>query len=86
MFVHLIYLGSDVTSYLLGTDRKMFKDLRGQVMLHDMYTTIPTYHPSYALRMGGVESKQWDMMVEDFKLAKEMVKNPIPTCGCDDEY
>ena len=73
----LIYLGSDVTSYLLGTDRKMFKDIRGQLMLHDMYTTIPTYHPSYALRMGGVESKQWDMMVDDFKLAKEIVDNPV---------
>jgi uracil-DNA glycosylase len=31
---------------------------------------VPTYHPSYLLRGGGTQHKQFNKVIEDFELAK----------------
>lgn len=67
----IMTLGADATNGLLGNplDTKI-GDLRGRA--HDYMGThvVPTYHPSYLLRGGGVNHKQYSKVKEDFELAK----------------
>ena len=67
----ILTLGADATNGLLGNplDTKI-GDLRGRA--HDYMGThvVPTYHPSYLLRGGGVNHKQYSKVKEDFELAK----------------
>ena len=67
----ILTLGADATNGLLGNplDTKI-GDLRGRA--HDYMGThvVPTYHPSYLLRGGGVQHKQYSKVIEDFELAK----------------
>lgn len=67
----IITLGGDATNGLLGLplDTKIGQ-LRGKAHDYlDMYV-VPTYHPSYLIRGGGVQHKQYDKVIEDFELAK----------------
>jgi DNA polymerase len=67
----ILTLGADATNGLLGNplDTKI-GDLRGKA--HDYMGThiVPTYHPSYLLRGGGVQHKHYGRVKEDFELAK----------------
>lgn len=67
----IMTLGGDATNGLLGSplDTKV-GDLRGRA--HDYMNThvVPTYHPSYLLRGGGTQHKQYERVKEDFELAK----------------
>jgi len=67
----ILTLGADATNGLLGNplDTKI-GDLRGRA--HDYMGThvVPTYHPSYLLRGGGVQHKQYGRVKEDFEMAK----------------
>lgn len=67
----IITLGADAANGLLGNplDTKI-GDLRGRA--HDYMGThvVPTYHPSYLLRGGGVQHKHYSRVKEDFELAK----------------
>jgi len=72
----IVTLGADATNGMLGNplDTKI-GDLRGKP--HDYMGThiVPTYHPSYLLRGGGVKHKQYDKVKEDFELAKLIWEN-----------
>lgn len=67
----IITLGADATNGLLGLplDTKI-GELRGKA--HDYLNThvVPTYHPSYLIRGGGTQHKQYGKVIEDFELAK----------------
>lgn len=67
----ILTLGADATNGLLGNtlDTKI-GELRGRA--HDYMGThiVPTYHPSYLLRGGGVQHKHYSRVKEDFELAK----------------
>jgi uracil-DNA glycosylase len=65
----IIALGKDVSNYLLGTKLEM-KDMRGKA--HDYIggmKIVSCYHPAFIVRSGGIVSKYFGTMVEDFKLA-----------------
>ena len=69
----IVTLGADASNSLLGRRlgtpiggvRSIFFDYGENVKI------MPTYHPSYIARMGGVGSKCFNVVLEDFKLAKE---------------
>jgi DNA polymerase len=67
----IVTLGADATNGLLGNplDTKI-GSLRGKAHLYMNTHVVPTYHPSYLLRGGGVEHKHYSRVKEDFELAK----------------
>lgn len=67
----IMTLGADATNGLLGNplDTKI-GDLRGRAHGYMGTHVVPTYHPSYLLRGGGVNHKQYSKVIEDFELAK----------------
>jgi DNA polymerase len=67
----IMTLGADATNGLLGNplDTKI-GNLRGHAHAYMGTHIVPTYHPSYLLRGGGVKHKQYERVIEDFKLAK----------------
>ena len=66
-----VTLGADATNGMLGNplDTKV-GDLRGKPHVYMGTHIVPTYHPSYLLRGGGVKHKQYGKVKEDFELAK----------------
>lgn len=69
----IMTLGADATNGLLGNplDTKI-GDLRGRAHGYMGTHVVPTYHPSYLLRGGGVKHKQYSKVKEDFELAKSI--------------
>jgi len=69
----IVTLGADATNGVLGNplDTKV-GDLRGKAHVYMGTHVVPTYHPSYLLRGGGVNHKQYSKVIEDFKLAKNI--------------
>ena len=67
----ILTLGADATNGLLGNplDTKL-GDLRGRAHAYMGTHVVPTYHPSYLLRGGGVQHKHYSRVREDFELAK----------------
>jgi DNA polymerase len=67
----IITLGADSTNALLGLplDTKI-GSTRGRA--HEYFNThvVPTYHPSYLIRGGGIKHKHYGRVIEDFELAK----------------
>jgi DNA polymerase len=67
----IITLGADSTNALLGLplDTKI-GSTRGRA--HEYFNThvVPTYHPSYLIRGGGIKHKHYSRVIEDFELAK----------------
>ena len=72
----IITLGADSKNALLGLplDTKI-GSTRGRA--HEYYNThvVPTYHPSYLVRGGGVKHKHYSRVKEDFELAKFIYKD-----------
>lgn len=70
----ILTLGKDATYSLLGLDNKLtLSKVRGKVF--DFYSgakIVPTYHPSFLLRGGGVDHKNYRDVVDDFVLAEEI--------------
>lgn len=67
----IITLGADASNALLGQplDTKI-GNMRGKPHKYaDNMYVIPTYHPSYIVRGGGVKHKHYDRVVGDFELA-----------------
>jgi len=67
----IITLGADASNGLLGHPlTTKIGSLRGRA--HDYMGThvVPTYHPSYLARGGGVYHKHYSRVKEDFELAK----------------
>lgn len=72
----IITLGKDASSTLLNMPDATMGSMRGKVYGYGRshYTrVIPTYHPSYLLRSGGKNSKQYDKVISDFTLAKDLL-------------
>lgn len=65
----IITLGASATEAILGPGEGITKR-RGKVSKYNDISVIPTFHPSYLLR----NPKAKDIVVEDLKLAKEILK------------
>lgn len=73
----IVTLGADASQSLADSDLPIGK-LRSNIFYHNNEEAfpnldtviIPTYHPSYLLRGGGVKSDNYPKVIEDFELAK----------------
>jgi uracil-DNA glycosylase family 4 len=75
----IITLGADSSRSLcdLAGNIPMYK-MRGRALYHSKETMIvPTYHPSYLLRKGGIESDAYKEVMKDFELAKKCLKEMV---------
>lgn len=69
----IITLGADASQNLVDSNLPIGK-LRGKVLYYtNSIIIVPTYHPSYLLRGGGVESENYPKVIADFELAKKCV-------------
>lgn len=69
----ILTLGKDASITLLGLDNKTpLSQIRGQVFLYGVSRIIPTYHPSFVLRKGGKTSKEYQVVLNDLLVAKEL--------------
>lgn len=69
----IIGLGGDVCNFLVDRDSKI-----GQMRVRGGYhymgaKFIPTYHPSYLARGGGIKHRHFNIVVEDFKRALKYI-------------
>lgn len=66
----VVTLGNFATKYVLNTATGITR-LRGQV--HDWHgrTVIPTFHPAAILHGGGEKSRQFELLLEDFRLVRD---------------
>lgn len=72
----IITLGADATNALLGLslDTKI-GDNRGKALkYYDEIYVVPTYHPSYLLRGGGRQHKDYSKVIKDFAFAIEIAE------------
>lgn len=72
----IITLGKDASSTLLAIDSKTSLAKIRQTKVYEYSSdikVIPTYHPSYLLRGGGVGNPKYAEVVQDFILAKELL-------------
>ena len=67
----IITLGADSTNALLGLplDTKI-GSTRGRAHEYFFTHVVPTYHPSYLIRGGGLQHRDYHKVIEDFELAK----------------
>ena len=65
----VVTLGNFATKFVLNTETGITR-LRGQV--HDWHgrTVIPTFHPAAILHGGGEKSRQFQLLLEDFRLVR----------------
>lgn len=72
----IITLGKDSSVNLIGlTEETSLARMRKQVFgYQDKIRIIPTYHPSYLLRSGGENSTNYSKVIDDFLIAKEILK------------
>jgi len=71
----IITLGADSSQDLCDLPKITMGKMRGNILYYNNNTVIvPTYHPSYLLRKGGVESDDYPKVVADFNLAKKCIK------------
>lgn len=70
----IITLGRDSSINLLGVDNDTtMRSIQGRIFEYIAgIEIVPTYHPSYVLRNGGQGTKSYQMIVKDFRLAKQM--------------
>ena len=73
----IITLGADSSQDLCDLPKKPMGKMRGNILYHNDNTVIvPTYHPSYLLRKGGIKSPDYQKVIGDFNLAKRcLVEN-----------
>jgi uracil-DNA glycosylase len=65
----IVTLGNFATKFVLQTETGITR-LRGQV--HDWHgrTVIPTFHPAAILHGGGEKSRQFQLLLDDFRLVR----------------
>lgn len=75
----IITLGLDASKALLNLDDDVrMRNIRGAVFNYsDEIEIIPTYHPSYILRRGATESKEYQEVVADFFFAKFIIEDKM---------
>ena len=76
----VVTLGNFATKFVLNTETGITR-LRGQV--HDWHgrTVIPTFHPAAILHGGGEKSRQFQLLLEDFRLVRSTLDSttrPVP--------
>ena len=76
----VVTLGNFATKFVLNTETGITR-LRGQV--HDWHgrTVIPTFHPAAILHGGGEKSRQFQLLLEDFRLVRstlDSMTRPVP--------
>jgi DNA polymerase len=76
----VVTLGNFATKFVLNTETGITR-LRGQV--HDWHgrTVIPTFHPAAILHGGGEKSRQFRLLLEDFRLVRstlDSMSRPVP--------
>ena len=76
----VVTLGNFATKFVLNTETGITR-LRGQV--HDWHgrTVIPTFHPAAILHGGGEKSRQFQLLLEDFRLVRSTLDSttrPLP--------
>jgi uracil-DNA glycosylase family 4 len=71
----IVTLGNFATKFVLQTETGITR-LRGQV--HDWHgrTVIPTFHPAAILRGGGEKSRQFQLLLDDFRLVRRTLDAP----------
>jgi DNA polymerase len=72
----IITLGADASQDLTDVDLPIGK-LRGKILYYKDIMIVPTYHPSYLARKGGIESMDYPKVIHDFKIAIECYKEKI---------
>ena len=73
----IITLGKDASDGLFGRKTPSMGSIRGKVFSYgDDIKIVPTYHPSYLLRGGGVNHKHMPRVLKDFELAKTISMEP----------
>ncbi len=68
----IVGLGGDVCNFLVDRDAKIGQ-MRGKDYHYMGAKFIPTYHPSYLARGGGVKHRHFGMVVDDFKQALKYI-------------
>lgn len=70
----ILALGKDAAFTLIGLDNKLtLGKVRGQVFsFNEILKVIPSYHPSYLLRGGGVNHRSYVDVIDDFLVAHEI--------------
>jgi len=70
-----VTLGNFATKFVLQTETGITR-LRGQV--HDWHgrTVIPTFHPAAILHGGGEKSRQFQLLLDDFRLVRRTLDAP----------
>jgi len=67
----IVTLGADASKELADTAMPISR-IRGKIIYYNKDTVlIPTFHPSYLLRGGGVKHSSYPDVINDFKLAIE---------------
>ncbi|MGZ8580373.1 MAG: uracil-DNA glycosylase [Actinomycetota bacterium] len=83
----VVTLGNFATKFVLNTETGITR-LRGQV--HDWHgrTVIPTFHPAAILHGGGEKSRQFQLLLDDFRLVRATLDSmshadpsPVPSDG-----
>jgi uracil-DNA glycosylase family 4 len=71
----IVTLGNFATKFVLQTETGITR-LRGQV--HDWHgrTVIPTFHPAAILHGGGEKSRQFQLLLDDFRLVRRTLGVP----------
>jgi len=71
----VVTLGNFATKFVLNTSTGITR-LRGQV--HDWHgrTVIPTFHPAAILHGGGEQSRQFQLLKDDFALIRSTLDDP----------
>jgi DNA polymerase len=71
----IMSMGVPASINLLGLDSNAtMKQIRGKVFKYNNIDVIPTYHPSFLLRSGGVKSDRFDSVLKDFDLANYILR------------
>lgn len=67
----ILTLGLDASIALLGlpSDTKLYS-VKGKIFKYGQINVIPTYHPAYILRQGGIQSNAFHRSIKDFELAQ----------------
>jgi len=70
----IITLGNPATKFILNTKSGITK-LRGIFSSYNNISVMPTYHPSYIIRNGGMKSKLNKIVYNDMKMVLKFLKS-----------
>ena len=80
----IVTLGNFATRFVLQTQTGITR-LRGRVHAWHGRTVVPTFHPAAILHGGGEGSRQFDLLLEDFRLVRRALDESSPAASPDVE-